>query len=372
MAFGGIETLQLQILENLDSERYLAALVMPAPIESIGIDTARLAELDVPLFLMPDRAGPLAGAGRVMAVQRILRESGADIAHIQTRTPEASRLLTAGAVLARAPARVRTEHVSPGPHVDAGTRRRVAPFDLATDLVITDSEGDRIQQIELVGRDPDMVVASHCGIDLSRFDPNHDVARAKIAFGLDPEVTVIGTVARLHVQKGIRFLVEAAALISERSAEAFELLIVGDGPEEAAIRDQVDAAGLTSRVHFAGFRDDPLPLMHAMDIAAMPSLWEGFSISMQELMALGKPLVTSDHHSFREAITDGVHGLIVPMENGQALADALLRLLADTGLRHRLGAAASERANAEFSIERHTLELMSLYDGVIDGCGRSG
>ena len=91
---------------------------------------------------------------------------------------------------------------------------------------------------------------------------------------------------------------------------------------------------------FAGFQEDAVPYMQAMDVVVMPSLWEGFSISMQEFMALGKPMVVSDHHSFKEAMVDGEHGLIVPMRDGPALADGVLRLLKDPGLRVALGAAA--------------------------------
>ena len=143
-------------------------------------------------------------------------------------------------------------------------------------------------------------------------------------------------------------------------------LIVGDGPEEGDLRAQAAALGIESGIRFAGFQPEPLTYMQAMDIVAMPSLWEGFSISMQEFMALGKPLVVSDHHSFQEAIVDGEHGLIVPTGDDTALADGILRLLGDGALRQRLGAAASERAHREFSIQRHVDELMDIYDRILD------
>ena len=97
----------------------------------------------------------------------------------------------------------------------------------------------------------------------------------------------------------------------------------------------------------------------------MPSLWEGFSISMQEFMALGKPLVTSDHHSFREALQDGVQGLITPMRDSIALADAVQQLVDDPERRAAMGRAAAVRARAEFSIQRHVDELMDIYDELL-------
>ena len=284
--------------------------------------------------------------------------------HIQTRTPEASRRLTLAAFLARTPALIRTEHVSPGPHVGRRTRYTVVPFDWMTDLIITDSKADRDEQIRLVGRAPEKVATSYCGIDPFAFDEHHDIAAAKRALGIDPTSVVIGTVGRLHEQKGHRYLVAAAGEVL-RHCPATVLLLVGDGPDEAALRQQVADEGIADRVIFAGFQADPVPYMEAMDVAVMPSLWEGFSISMQEFMAMGTPLVTSDHHSFREAMDHGVHGLIAPMRDSAQLAVEIERLVLDADLRATIGAAAAHRARQEFSIQRHVDELMTMYDQVL-------
>lgn len=289
--------------------------------------------------------------------------AGIDVVHIQTRTPEASRRLTLAAFLARTPALIRTEHVSPGPHVGRWTRYTVVPFDWMTDLIITDSKADRDEQIRLVGRAPEKVATSYCGIDPFAFDEHHDIAAAKRALGIDPTSVVIGTVGRLHEQKGHRYLVAAAGEVL-RHCPATVLLLVGDGPDEAALRQQVADEGIADRVIFAGFQADPVPYMEAMDVAVMPSLWEGFSISMQEFMAMGTPLVTSDHHSFREAMDHGVHGLIAPMRDSAQLAVEIERLVLDADLRATIGAAAAHRARQEFSIQRHVDELMTMYDQV--------
>ena len=366
--FGGIETLQLQILANLDPARYRAIVVVA---EYAGGKAERfreqLAAAGVPL-LTPD-PGPdvrgLGGAVRIWRLQQLLRRERVDVAHIQTRTPQASRRLTVAAGLAGTPATIRTEHVSPGPHVGPNTRRTLAPFDWLTDLVITDSQADRREQIELVGRPASKVVTSYCGIDPYAFDADHDVAAAKAALGIDPAATVIGTVGRLHEQKGHRYLIEAAPRIVDQHDGPLVFLLVGDGPEQDALVAQTADLGLTGLVTFAGFQEDAVPYMQAMDVVVMPSLWEGFSISMQEFMALGKPMVVSDHHSFREAMVDGEHGLIVPMRDSPALADGVLRLLKDPKLASAIGAAAADRARREFSIQRHAAELMNLYDATL-------
>jgi glycosyltransferase involved in cell wall biosynthesis len=360
-----METLQVDIGRYLDRDRYEPTVVpfisekgAEAALEEFE---ARLAEVDVPV------QQPTEGLGDLTArVTRLLARERFDVVHIQTRTPAASTRLTVAATLARVPALVRTEHVSPGPHIGRWTRYTTLPNNWLTDVVITDSEGDRRQQLQVVGRRADQVIVSYCGIDPTEFDPDHDVAAAKRALGIDPATTVIGNVGRLHEQKGHCHLVAAAATVLEKRSEPLVFLIVGDGPEEEALRAQAEAAGISDHIIWAGFQPDPLPYMQAFDIATMPSLWEGFSISMQQLMAMGKPMVVSDHHSFQEAMVDHEHGLIVPLADPDGLARGLLELLDDTALAARLGRAATARVREEFSIQNHVRELMDLYDGLLE------
>jgi glycosyltransferase involved in cell wall biosynthesis len=366
--FGGIETLQLEELRHLDDARY-SAVVIAAEYGAApsGRFRERLADAGIPL-LVPGRSARIPvywSVATVWKLQRMLRRERVDVVHIQTRTPQAGRRLTLASFVAGTPATVRTEHVSPSPHVARHTPRTVAPFDWMTDLIITDSKADRQEQIELVGRSATKVVTSYCGIDPFTFDPGHSVKSAKSVIGIDPDVMVVGTVGRLHEQKGHRYLVDAAARVVDHHKGPLLFLIVGDGPDHQALTEQVHALGLSDSVRFAGFQEDAVPYMEAMDVVVMPSLWEGFSISMQEFMALGKAMVVSDHHSFREAIDHGQHGLIVPMRDSTILADEIVRLLEDPVLRASLGAAAAERARREFSIERHTTELMDHYDAVL-------
>lgn len=363
-AFGGIETLQLEILRHLDRRRFDPTVVLVGTnSEGTRRFTEQLTAAGVDHLSVHDGRGT--GLATARRIARALRSADIDIAHLQTRTPLASRTVTAACALARVRGLVRTEHVSPGPHTGTWTKLSRLPFDLLTDVVMTDSDGDRRQQIELVGRPPHKVVTSHCGIDTSDLDPDHDVAAAKVAIGLHPDVTVIGTVGRLHRQKGHRYLVDAVPRLIDGSPRPFILLLVGDGPDHEVLQARVTELGIDDVVRFAGHQIDPLAYMRAMDIATMPSLWEGFSICMQQFMALGKPMVVSDHHSFREAITDLVHGLIVPMADSDALGAALLELLRDDALAARLGRSASERAHREFGIERHVADLMRTYDRVL-------
>jgi glycosyltransferase involved in cell wall biosynthesis len=180
---------------------------------------------------------------------------------------------------------------------------------------------------------------------------------------------VVGTIGRLHEQKGHTYLIEAAARVI-REHGPVQFVLVGDGPLKDRLHTQVEQLGIAEHFYFAGFQSEYVPYMQAMDIGVMPSLWEGFSISMQEFMALGKPMVITNHGSFLEAFTHGQNGLVVPTRDGPALAAAVLQLLRDADLARRLGQAASERVRAQFSIQHHMQDLMKLYDSLL--CSSEG
>jgi glycosyltransferase involved in cell wall biosynthesis len=365
--FGGIETLQVNVVRRLDRERFDPSVVLFDTGDAAGQFRDVLSTEQVDVGTVDRRGGRslVSSAAMVWRLQQLLRRDRVDVTHIQTRGPGASRLLTVAAWIAGVPARVRTEHT---PELDPGRwgRYKLVPFDLLTDLIVSDSQADREHHVSTLHRPPSKVVTSYCGIDPFPFDPDHDVAAAKASLGIPPATTVVGTVGRMHAQKGHTYLLSAAAALLERRDEPLLFLIVGDGPDEDSLRKQAEEAGITDRVWFAGFQAEPLAFMQAMDVVVMPSLWEGFSISMQEFMALGKAMVVSDHHSFREAIDDGVHGLIVERADAAGLADAIERLLQDPPMRALLGKAAAERARADFSIDRHVEELMALYGELLE------
>jgi glycosyltransferase involved in cell wall biosynthesis len=370
-----MEVLQMQMLKHLDADRFHAHVVVPgyddesrsSPREFLDL----LAQAGVPI-LKPPHPGDtplLSSIQDIRNIAALLRNARIDLVHIQTRHPEAARKGCVATRLAGVKALVRTEHLPPSHHIKWRTRYVVKPFDWLTDRFVTDSRADREEQIRLVGRPAHKIVSSYCGIDAQRFDPDHDVAAAKRRIGLRPDLPVVGAIGRLHEQKGHTYLIEAAAQVI-REHGPVQFLLVGDGPLKDQLHAEVEQLGIAKHFHFAGFQSAYVPYMEAMDIGVMPSLWEGFSISMQEFMALGKPMVVTNHSSFLEAFTQGQNGLVVPTRDGPALAAAVLQLLRDAGLARRLGQAAVERVRAEFSIQRHMLDLMKLYDTLL--CSSNG
>lgn len=368
--FGGMEVLQMSMLRHLDTSRYEPFVVVPgyddelrsSPKEFISL----LHETGINV-LRPPHPGDTRVLSLLHDVQNIaamLRQARIDVVHIQTRHPEAAARATLATALARIKGVVRTEHLPPSHHMTWKTRYKIIPFDWMTDYIVADSDADRAEHLQLLGRSARKVVRSYCGIDAFKFNPDHDKRAAKRSLGLDPNLPVVGAVGRLHEQKGHTYLLDAIARVIADYGP-LQFVLVGDGPLMAELRAKAEHLGITAYTHFAGFQSDYVRYMEAMDIGVMPSLWEGFSISMQEFMALGKPLVVTDHASFREALVHGEHGLIAPVRNGEALATHITKLLREPEMALRLGRAATARVRQEFSIQRHMSDLMTLYDSLL-------
>jgi glycosyltransferase involved in cell wall biosynthesis len=116
---------------------------------------------------------------------------------------------------------------------------------------------------------------------------------------------------------------------------------VGDGPLAASLRALADHLGVADRVHWAGRQRDPATFVADSDIVVLPSRFEGFPNALAEAMAAGRAVVATDCRSGpRELIDDGRNGLLVPVEDSEALARAITRLVRDPAERSRMAAAA--------------------------------
>jgi L-malate glycosyltransferase len=118
-------------------------------------------------------------------------------------------------------------------------------------------------------------------------------------------------------------------------------------------------------VRFLGAVPRAARLLPHFDVFVLSSVWEGMSNGLLEAMAAGRPVVATRVGGNPEVIVDGESGLLVPPRDPQALADAVLRLLRDPELARRMGAAASRRVEAEFTLPRMVHRLECLYDELL-------
>jgi glycosyltransferase involved in cell wall biosynthesis len=164
--------------------------------------------------------------------------------------------------------------------------------------------------------------------------PSRDEARA--ALGI--EGFALGTAGRLTAQKALGDTLEALARVPK-----VELLVLGDGPERAALERRAAEFGVADRVRFlgAGTRDDVIALFRAVDAALLTSAWENLPHTLLEALAAGTPVIATAVGGIPEVVRDGENGLLVPPGNVAAVASAIERLARDDALRASLAAAAA-------------------------------
>lgn len=182
-------------------------------------------------------------------------------------------------------------------------------------------------------------------------------ADARQSLGLAAGDIVVGGVGRLHAQKGWDILCEAARVI-RRTRSDIRFVVVGDGPEEQALRE----AAACGHVEFVGSRKEANTLMGAFDVLVVPSRYEAFGLVALEAMLSGVPVIASQAGGLPEVV-DGA-GRLVPCESPDALADAILELLADEGLRSEVVSRGLERAESEFGLQRMIDETRAVYEEV--------
>jgi glycosyltransferase involved in cell wall biosynthesis len=219
---------------------------------------------------------------------------------------------------------------------------------------------------EIVIRDfalpPDRVQVLHNGLDLTRFTRPAADARPRLRrqLGLAPTTPTVGLIGRLHPVKGQQAMIRALPRLLRHCPDA-ALVIAGDGPDRQACTALVAELGLAGRVHLLGQRDDIPDLLAALDVVALPSLWEEpFPFVALEAMAAGRPVVAFRTGGLPESIVDGETGLLVAYADEDALAEALSQVLTQPELARRLGAGAARRAQ-DFSIQWHVQRLTELY-----------
>jgi glycosyltransferase involved in cell wall biosynthesis len=174
-------------------------------------------------------------------------------------------------------------------------------------------------------------------------------------WGDSPPQLLVGGVGRLDAQKGWDVLCAAAPAIRSAVPEV-GIAVVGEGAGRAALEPAARAAG----VRLLGHRPDAASDLTAFDVLAMPSRYEGLSLTAIEGLAAGVPIVASDVPGLRDAIGDA--GVLVAPEDPAALAAAVSALLRDPERRRALAVAGRERAARCFGVERMLRETLAVHD----------
>jgi glycosyltransferase involved in cell wall biosynthesis len=165
---------------------------------------------------------------------------------------------------------------------------------------------------------------------------------------------VIGTLGRLHVNKGLDVMLRALTLLPD-----VRLRIAGDGPELGSLQALAAELGVTDRVDFCGWVE-AADYLHGLDLFVLPSRVEPFGLVVTEAMAAGVPVVATKIDGPREILLDGQFGAVCANEDPNALADAIRAVIADWPAALKRAVAAQHYALTHFSLEAGARRLSAV------------
>ncbi|HVT82057.1 MAG TPA: glycosyltransferase [Phycisphaerae bacterium] len=231
-----------------------------------------------------------------------------------------------------------------------------------------------------------VIAISHSVLETLRLPPRftREHARARIVYdgvllpqprARPPAPLRIGIVGRISPWKGQHIFLQAAAQVRSKFPNA-RFVIIGaalfaENDYEQQIHRLTDELNLRAAVEFTGFRTDVPDLIDSLDILVHAStIGEPFGQVVAEGMAAAKPVVATRGGGVPEIMMDGESGLLVPMADAAAMAGAIVRLGDDPDLRHRMGAAARQRIEAQFTIDRTARGVEAVWNHVLGNPAR--
>ncbi|MEK0337809.1 MAG: glycosyltransferase, partial [Nitrosopumilus sp.] len=180
------------------------------------------------------------------------------------------------------------------------------------------------------------------------------------------DALAIGIVARLSIEKGHLVFLKAAKKIINDFYHA-HFLIVGDGKERKKLEEITQELEIQSNVHFLGIRSDIPQIISLFDVAVLTSnpVVETFSNAILEYMAASKPVVATNVGSTSELVIDGETGFLIPFNDSDTLANAILRLLKDGGLAKKMGEVGREKIKERFTVQKMIAKYESLFADLV-------
>jgi glycosyltransferase involved in cell wall biosynthesis len=358
--FGGAERVMLQLFGGLDRRRWRPELAYhPTGRRMPLVEYA--AELGVRLHAIPPMPPGVPGLLRTFPFAARLHASPPTIFHAHLTWPLACRNALVAALLAGVPAVIATGHL----FVDlpysrrARIEQRLISRRLSSYIAVSRDAASRLHSVFRVPRAKLRVI--HNGVDIAAFArPVDATLRHSLVGGCEWPVAI--TTARLTHQKGIAYLIDAAAALPQ-----LKVVIVGDGPLRSQLEERARHLNIDQRVNFVGHQADVARWLAAADVFVLPSLYEGMPLSVLEAMAARLPVVATEVGGTNEVVENERTGLLVRASDASALANAIGRVIADAALADRLADAGNARVRREFSVDVMVRQVEELYAELTSG-----
>lgn len=228
-------------------------------------------------------------------------------------------------------------------------------------LVVTVSKYSQEKTVEFYDVDRAKIRVVPNGVDLERFQPRKCSDAIRLKIGAENNKQCALFVGRLVPRKGLHFLIEAATRVVKENKE-IKFIVVGDGPLKNRLVSYSEKLGVKDYFVFLGeVPDEMLPeLYNCADLFALPSTQEGQGLSLLEAQASGTPVVAFNTSAINETVLNGKTGILT-QPNSDELAEAILKVLADSSLRENMGNSGRKFVSENYSWNTCAEKMFNVY-----------
>lgn len=356
---GGLERVVLQLVEHVDRARFEHLVVA---LEDAGALAPELEGLGVPLQVFRRKRG--LDVQVLAELANFFEDKRIDVVHTHNPSPHVYGSFAASIVRHRSALRPAVVHTKHGRnHPDDGRRvmvnRVAATF---SDRVVAVSDDARQVALDVEHIEPHRLVMIRNGVDTTKVCPG-DGSVLRRELGVAEETLHIGCVARLSEEKDHATLLQALARLRLRLPRT-HLTLAGDGPMRGNLEELAGRLGIRDIVKFLGFTADVVSLLRSFDVFALASRTEGTSLTLLEAAAAGLPIVATRVGGNAEIVTHGASGLLVPVGEPGALAEAL-EAIAQRVDRRVMGERGREDVVARYDLAKMVAAYDTLYTEVL-------
>ena len=360
MRLGGLENGLVNLLDNLPRDRYRHVVIC---IKDYSDFRFRVQRDDVEFIALHKKEGKALGIYKKL--YEVFRKLQPSIVHSRNLAGLDAQL---PAFLAGVPCRIHAEHGRDMRDLDGGNpkyRFLLRVHSVLINEFVSVSQDLARHLVDKVGISARKVRHIYNGVDTRRFTQTAE--RGADPPGLDfaaEDSIVVGTVSRLQQVKNPANLANAFVVLLGKAPDLrarLRLVIAGDGPLKDEVTSILADANVLDQVWLPGFSDDIPAILGGLDIFVLSSLAEGISNTILEAMASGLPVVATDVGGNREVVTPGQTGTLVPSDDPDALADAILSYARDPAMARQHGLAGRHKVDAQFSLRAMVDGYDALY-----------
>lgn len=359
MEMGGAEQVIRQLVENGDIESFELSVVC---LDSkIGVVGKELQKQDFNIFSFSRQPG--IDTTLISQVRTYIQDHRIDILHCHQYTPYVYGLLASFGTSAKV---IFTEHGRFYPDRIRWKRYLLNPIlSLFTDVIVCISQAtaDALVKYENFPRRKVGVVYNGIKSTKHKFSQQDKFALIK-KLGLSDTDIILGTISRLDPIKNQKMMINAFALVVKQSPNV-KLVLIGDGSIRTELEQHAQNIGVYEKIIFTGFIVNPQSYFCLIDVFLLPSLSEGTSMTLLEAMAFSIPCVVTDVGGNPEIVLHEETGLVVPNNDAEGLAIAILSIINSKKLSESLGKKGCNRYQSFFTVEAMVIAYQSLYRQLI-------